>query len=79
MAARFRQTSSFDGVDEGTGPLDAAVIVPLAGSSLVFLEGGPDVHVTSDSPLQVILTEIKSFTAAIGSPSSVISVPTSPS
>jgi hypothetical protein len=61
MAARFRQTSPFEGVDQGAGPLDAAVIVPPAGSSLVFLEDGPDLHVTSDSPSQVILTEIKNF------------------
>jgi hypothetical protein len=61
MAARFRQIASFDGVDEGAGPLDAAVIVPSGGSSLVFLEGGPDLHVTSDAPSLVVVTEIKSF------------------
>lgn len=61
MAARFRQIVPFDGVDEGVGPLDAAVIVPSGGSSLVFLEGGPDLHVASDAPSQVAVTEVKSF------------------
>jgi hypothetical protein len=61
MAARFRQIVHFDGVDEGVGPLDAAVIVPSGGSSLVFLEGGPDLHVASDAPSQVAVTEVKSF------------------
>ena len=64
MAARFRQISVFDGVDEGTGPLDAAVVVPLGGSTLVFLEGGPDLIVTSDSPSQIVLTEIKSLSGS---------------
>jgi hypothetical protein len=61
MAARFRQIASFDGVDEGAGPLDAAAIVPFNDSSLVFQEGGPDLHVTSDAPSQVVLTESTSF------------------
>jgi hypothetical protein len=62
MAARFRQVAPFDGVDEGVGPLQAAAIVPLGGSSLVFLEGGSNLHVASDVPSQALVTEIKSFT-----------------
>ena len=77
MAARFRQTSPFDGVDEGAGPLDAAIIVPLGGSSLVFLEKGTDLHVTSDSSSQVSVTEIKSFSGGDLSLSWAISAPTS--
>jgi hypothetical protein len=60
MAARFRQIAPFDGVDEGVGPLGAAAIVPLGGSSLVFLEGGSSLHVASDAPSQAVVTEIKS-------------------
>ena len=62
MTARFRQVAPFDGVDEGVGPLQAAAIVPLGGSSLVFLEGGSSLHVASDVPSQALVTEIKSFT-----------------
>ncbi len=62
MTARFRQVAPFDGVDEGVGPLQAAAIVPLGGSSLVFLEGGSNLHVASDVPSQALVTEIKSFT-----------------
>ena len=65
MAPRFRQISPFDGVDEGNGPLDASIIVPVNGSSLVFLEGGPHLQVTSDSPSVIPNpTEIKSASSA---------------
>lgn len=64
MTARFRQVSPFDGVDEGAGPLDATIIVPALGSSLVFLEGGPHLHVTSESPAVIPNpTEIKSVSS----------------
>jgi hypothetical protein len=40
MTARFRQVKDLDGVDEGAGPMDAGIVVPNGGSSLVFLENG---------------------------------------
>jgi hypothetical protein len=60
MVARFRQISPFGGVDEGAGPTDAKIIVPRDGSSMVFLEGGADLHVASDKP-SVVATPIKSL------------------
>jgi hypothetical protein len=65
MAARFRQVSDFDGVDEGAGPLDAAIIVPLGGSNLVFLEGGAGLEVKSDSPSTVASAEIKDISGDV--------------
>jgi hypothetical protein len=64
MAARFRQVSPFDGVDEGAGPLDATIIVPAHGSTLVFLEDGPHLHITSESSsVSPDPTEIKSVSS----------------
>src|SRR4051812_14481191 len=62
MSARFRQTSEFDGVDESLGPPDAAIIVPLGGSNVVFLENGPDVDVRSAMPSSISAVEIKDIT-----------------
>jgi hypothetical protein len=64
MAARFRHVADFDGVDEGLTPFTANAIVPLGGSSLVFLEGGSNLHVASDAPSQAVVTEIKSFSSS---------------
>ena len=61
MTARFRRVAFFDGVDEGAGPLDAAAIVPLGGSRLIFLEGGSNLQVESEVPSQALVTEIKTF------------------
>jgi hypothetical protein len=40
MTTRFRQVTDMGGVDEGAGPMDATIVVPAGGSSLVFLEDG---------------------------------------
>jgi hypothetical protein len=40
MVTRFRQVRDMGGVVEGTGPMDATMVMPTGGSNLVFLEGG---------------------------------------
>jgi hypothetical protein len=48
MTARFRQVKDLDGVDEGAGQMDAGIVVPNGGSSLVFLENGQRLALVSN-------------------------------
>jgi hypothetical protein len=64
MGARFRRIKDLDGIDEGTGPMDAGIVVSLQRPSLVFLENGAGLHVRSNHPKNVSVTEI----TAIDSP-----------
>jgi hypothetical protein len=63
MGARFRQISTLDGVDEGTGPLDAGIVVPVGGLNLVYLQDGQHLLVGSDHPAKVAVTEITDVTS----------------
>ena len=47
MTTRFRQIKDAGGVDEGAGPMDAGIVVPNGGSSLVFLEDGKRLKLVS--------------------------------
>ena len=47
MTTRFRQINDAGGVDEGAGPMDAGIVVPNGGSSLVFLEDGKKLKLVS--------------------------------
>jgi hypothetical protein len=48
MTARFRHVKDLDGVDEGASPMDAGMVVPNGGSSLVFLENGQGLALVSN-------------------------------
>jgi len=64
MATRFRQISSLDGVDEGAGPNDAGIVVPVGGSNLVSLEDGQHLSVRSVDSGRKLIHEIKEIAAA---------------
>jgi hypothetical protein len=61
--ARFRQVGTMDGVDEGIGPHNAGVVVPLGGSNLIYLRDGQHLALKSDQPTKIVVTEIEDVTS----------------
>ena len=62
MTARFRQVKDLGGVDEGSGPMDAGIVVPKGDSNLVFLENGKGLTPVRD-PRTITFEEITALSA----------------